>query len=114
EDGYDVNHVLYCAGKANLPDERLIADVLECEDIITAEEDKLIFGEVVRKIVGDEVDTETIANVYEELDKIVQENEEAEAPKLDYRDVEKILSVSGVENVDAEKVEFALKDIIAD
>ena len=32
----DVNHILYCAGKANQPDGTFIEEVLNCEEIITA------------------------------------------------------------------------------
>jgi hypothetical protein len=113
----DVNHILYCAGKNNQPNEQFIEQVLNCEEVITAEEDKDIFELVLRNVIGDEVDSRTISNVYEEIDKIVLENEESEeseAPKLDYRDIERILDVSGVENVDSAKVEHALKEIIAD
>jgi Domain of unknown function (DUF4317) len=113
----DVNHILYCAGKNNQPNEQFIEQILNCEEVITAEEDKDIFELVLRNVIGDEVDSRTISNVYEEIDKIVLENEESEeseAPKLDYRDIERILDVSGVENVDSAKVEHALKEIIAD
>ncbi|MBT2720275.1 DUF4317 domain-containing protein [Bacillus sp. ISL-46] len=113
----DVNHILYCAGKVNQPDFTFIENVLHCEEIITAEEDKSIFDLILKKVIGDEVDTKIISNVYEEIDKIVHENEEnekSEPPMLDYRDIGRILEVSGVENVDTAKVEHALKDVIAD
>ncbi|HYK73554.1 MAG TPA: DUF4317 domain-containing protein [Pseudoneobacillus sp.] len=113
----DVNRILYYAGKVNQPDVSYIESVLNCEDIITAAEDKDIFEVILNKVVGDQVDTRVIANVYEEIDKIVQESaeaEESEPPKLDYKDVSRILEVSGVENVDEAKVEHAFKDVIAD
>lgn len=114
----DVNHILYYAGKANQPDGTFIEEVLNCEEIITAVEDKEIFEEVLKKVIGDEVDTKVISNVYEEIDKMVQENEEDEEndepPMLDYEDVGRILQVSGVENMDAAKVEQAFKEIIDD
>jgi hypothetical protein len=113
----DVNHILYYSGKVNQPDFTFIADVLNCEDIITAQEDKDSFELILREVIGDEVDSTVISNVYEEIDRVVQENnesEESEAPKLDYRDVERILTVSGVENVDTAKVEHAFKSVVAD
>ncbi len=113
----DVNHLLYYTGKPNQPDVTFIEEVLNCEDIITAEEDKEIFDLVIKKVAGNEVDTQVMSNVYEEIDRIVQENkenEESEPPKLDYRDIEKILTVSGVEDVDTAKVEHAFKAIIDD
>lgn len=113
----DVNHILYCAGKANQPDFRFIEEVLDCEDIMTAQDDKDSFDLILKEVIGDEVDSRVISNVYEEIDKVLQENEEkeeSEIPTLDYRDVERILTVSGVENVDTAKVEHAFKSVIAD
>jgi hypothetical protein len=113
----DVNHILYYAGKVNQPDESYIETVLNCEETITAAEDKDIFEVILNKVVGDQVDTRVIANVYEEIDKIVQVSKEADEsnpPKLDYKDVSRILEVSGVENVDEAKVEHAFKAVISD
>jgi hypothetical protein len=113
----DVNHILYYAGKVNQPDVTFIDAVLNCEDIITAGEDKDCFELILNKVIGNQVDTNIIANVYEEIDKIVQEsveNEESEVPKLDYKDIGRILQVSGVENVDTDKVEHAFKAVISD
>ncbi|RSK28788.1 DUF4317 family protein [Bacillus sp. HMF5848] len=113
----DVNHILYCAGKVNQPSYSFIEDVLSCGDIITAAEESDTFEEVVKQVAKKDVDTQVMANVYEEIDRIVkenEENEESEAPKLDYRDIERILTVSGVEDVDTEKVESAFKTVIDD
>ncbi|HEY2420926.1 MAG TPA: DUF4317 domain-containing protein [Neobacillus sp.] len=113
----DVNHILYCAGKVNQPDGTFIEDVLNCEVIITAQESKDSFEQILIEVIGDEVDTRFISNVYEEIDKMVQENEEndeSETPMLDYRDIERILTVSGVENVETAKVEHAFKAVVDD
>jgi hypothetical protein len=113
----DVNRILYCAGKANQPDFKFMEEVLNCEEIITAQEDKDCFDFILKEVIGDEVDSRVISNVYEEIDKLVQENqenEESEVPTLDSRDIERILTVSGVENVETAKVEHALKAIVDD
>jgi hypothetical protein len=113
----DVNHILYCAGKVNQPDFTFIEEVLSCEEIITAQEDKDCFDFILKEVIGDEVDSRVISNVYEEIDKMVQENlenEESEPPRLDHRDIERILTVSGVENVEPAKVEHAFKAVVAD
>lgn len=113
----DVNHILYCAGKANQPDFGFIEEVLNCEEIITAQEDKDCFDFILKEVIGDEVDSQVISNVYEEIDKLVQENkenEESETTTLDTRDIERILTVSGVENVETAKVEHAFKAVVAD
>lgn len=113
----DVNHILYCAGKANQPDFTFIEDVLNCEVIMTAQEHKDSFELILKEVIGDEVESTIISNVYEEIDKVIQENEEneeSETPMLDYKDIERILTVSGVENVDTAKVEHAFKSVVDD
>lgn len=113
----DVNHILYYSGKANQPNEVFIGEVLGCEDIITAQEDKDSFDLILKEVIGDEVESRIISNVYEEIDKMVQENaenDESETPMLDQRDIERILTVSGVEDVNTAKVEHAFKAIVDD
>lgn len=116
--GADVNHILYYTGKTNQPDYEFIEDVLHCEEIMTAQDDKDCFDFILQQVVGDEVESTIIANVYQEIDQIVQENEEDEEddsqPMLDSQDIERILTVSGVENVNKDKVEHALKTVLDD
>ncbi|SDI41929.1 DUF4317 domain-containing protein [Alteribacillus bidgolensis] len=109
----DVNHVLYAAGKANEPDYWFIENVLNGEDIMTAKEDKAVFEEVIKDVVGDQLNPSTLANVYGEINRVVEENEEDEPPKLDYKDVERVLNQSG-EQVDAEKVKTAFQQATTD
>lgn len=110
----NVNHILYAAGKPNQPDIHFIEQVLNGEEIMTAQEDKAVFEEIVKEVVGEQVDASTLASVYEEINRIIDEEEEEDAPKLDYKDVERVLKVSGVEDVNTEKVEMAFQKIIDD
>lgn len=114
EGSTDVNHILYSSGKANEPDPYFIENVLNAEMIMTALEDKAVFEEIVKEVVGGQLDTSTLSNVYEEINRVMDENEEPEAPKLDYKDVERVLKVSGVEGVNTEKVEMAFQKVIDD
>ncbi|UOQ49904.1 DUF4317 domain-containing protein [Gracilibacillus caseinilyticus] len=107
----DVNHILYAAGKANEPDEAFVEEVLNAEETMTAKEDKIVFEEVVRDAIGHQLNSSTLANVYEEIHRMTEEEEE-ETPTLDYRDVERVLKSSGVEDVDTEKMETAFKNVI--
>lgn len=111
----DVNHILYSAGKANEPDETFIQDVLHCGEMMTAAEEKDGFELIVSKLAGDQVDANILSNMYDEIDQIIQENAEDEAetetPSLDYHDVEHILTTSGIEDVDAEKVKETLRTV---
>lgn len=116
----DVNHILYYTGKVNQPDYQFIEEVLNCEEILTAQDDKAIFEHILKEVVGEKVDAEVISNVYEELDRIIVENEESEEmeesapPTIDSKDIEKILTVSGVENVSTQIVEHAIKSVLDD
>lgn len=110
----DVNHVLYAAAKANEPDPHFIQEVLNGEQTMTAKEDKFIFEEIVRDVTGDQLDTRTLAQVYEEINQVIDENVEDEAPTLDYKDVERVLSSSGVEDVNTDKVAAAFQRVVDD
>lgn len=110
----DVNHILYAAGKAHEPDYSFIEDVLNGEEIMTAQDDKIVFEEIIKDVTGDQLNTSTLSNVYEEINRMIVENEEEEPPKLDSKDVEQVLKMSGIEDINPEKVEFAFKKIIDD
>ncbi|GAA5416785.1 hypothetical protein Pryu01_01824 [Paraliobacillus ryukyuensis] len=110
----DVNHVLYSTGKSNELDMHFIENVLNAQEAMTAEEDKAVFEEIVKHVTGNQLNTTTLSNVYEEIHRVIEENEEAETPKLDYRDVENVLKMSGVEDVNSEKVESAFHEVIDD
>jgi len=110
----DVNHILYASGKVHEPDYAFIEDVLNGEEIMTAQDDKIVFEEIIKDVTGDQLNTGTLSNVYEEINRMITENEEEEPPKLDSKDVEQVLKMSGVEDISTEKVEFAFKKIIDD
>lgn len=112
----DVNHVLYSAGKANQPDVHFIEQVLNGEDIMTAQEDKIVFEEILRHVVGGQVDTHTLSNVYEEIHRMMEVEEDVaeDVPMLDVKDVERVLKVSGVEDVQSDQVETAFQTVIDD
>eukprot|EP00130_Batrachochytrium_dendrobatidis_P008392 XP_006683267.1 hypothetical protein BATDEDRAFT_93033 [Batrachochytrium dendrobatidis JAM81] len=110
----DVNRVLYSAGKAYELDYHFIENVLNAEEAMTAEDDKIIFEEIVKDVAGDQINTSTLANVYDEIQRVIEENEEPEAPKIDYKDVANVLRSSGIQDIDTEKVESAFDKIIDD
>ncbi|MDV6379126.1 DUF4317 domain-containing protein [Sporosarcina sp. GW1-11] len=114
----DVNHVLYAAGKANKPDYQFIENILNGEEVVTAADDKAVFEEIVKQVVGGEVDTETLGNVYEAIYRLteVEEDEEEpeEPPVIDKFQVERVLKMSGVDYVDAKAVEAAFETVVDD
>jgi len=115
EHAADVNHILYAAPKPNEPDEAYILDVLNAEETVTQQEDKAIFEGVIRGTVGHKIGTDTLAGMYEDIYKRVEEAEaEDEIPTLDYKDISELLTANGVEHVEPERVKTALHDLIDD
>ncbi|MFC3749558.1 DUF4317 domain-containing protein [Paenibacillus sp. GCM10012306] len=109
----DVNRILYCTGKSNFPDPHFIEQVLNAERSVTALEERAIFEDIVKEVAGEQVDAATLAQVYEEIHQVIEDGEgQEEPPKLDYKDLERVLTVSGVENVTQEKVERAFETIV--
>ncbi|WP_339246404.1 DUF4317 domain-containing protein [Paenibacillus sp. FSL R10-2796] len=111
----DVNRILYCTGKSNFPDPHFVGEVLNAERSMTALEERAIFEDIVKEVAGEQLDATTLAQVYEEIHQVIETNDDKEEPpKLDYRDLERVLTVSGVENVTMEKVERAFETIVDD
>ncbi|NUU61060.1 DUF4317 domain-containing protein [Paenibacillus agri] len=109
----DVNRILYCTGKSNFPDPHFIEQVLNAERSVTALEERAIFEDIVKEVAGEQIDATTLAQVYEEIYQVIETNEDQEEPpRLDYKDLERVLTVSGVENVTPEKVERAFETIV--
>ncbi|WP_136608780.1 DUF4317 domain-containing protein [Paenibacillus dokdonensis] len=111
----DVNRVLYATGKSNDPNERFISEVLNAERSVTAMEERAIFEDIVKEVAGEQLDSATIAHVYEEIHHVIESHQDEEEPaKLDYTDVERVLTASGVDNVTKEAVERAFETIVDD
>lgn len=115
----DVNHILYAAQKAHQPDFGFIENVLNGTEIVTAVEEKAMFEEVVKTVIGEEVNVGTLATVYDEINQIIlaeaeREDEDESVPMIDARTVEVVLKASGVEDVTTEKVEQAFQQVVDD
>ncbi|WP_203247789.1 DUF4317 domain-containing protein [Sporosarcina beigongshangi] len=113
----DVNHILYAAGKANKPNYEFVESVLDGEEVMTADDDKAVFEEIIKEVVGNEVSTKTLASVYDEINSMLvveDEGEEEYLPVLDTKEVERVLKASGVKDVSSEKVERAFQTVIED
>ena len=98
----DVNKVVYYANKANNPNLGFIESVLGCTIESTAKIEKEQFQEIVQEVAGSEIEPEKIAKIYENINYILEKSEEeevSEPPKVGLKEVEKILQVSGVENI---------------
>lgn len=119
ENAADIHHILYSAGKANKPDFQFIENVLNGDEIVTAEEDRAVFEEIVKAVIGDEVNSRTLAGLYDEINLMLEvekdaETEEEETPVLDTVEVTRVLKASGVKDISMEKVERAFQQVVED
>ncbi|MDN7245485.1 DUF4317 domain-containing protein [Planococcus shenhongbingii] len=115
----DIHHIVYASGKANKPDFQFIENVLNGNEIMTAEEDKAVFEEIVKAVIGEEVNSRTLAGLYDEINLMLEvekeaENEDEEPPVLDTVEVTRVLKASGVKDVSSEKVERAFQQVVED
>lgn len=115
----DINRILYSAGKTNKPDFQFIENVLNGDEIVTAEEDKAVFEEIVKAVIGDEVDSRTLAGVYDEINQMLvieaeSDDDDEETPMMDVKEVERVLKASGMKNISTEKVERAFQQVVED
>lgn len=113
----NVNELLYTTRKAYVLEYYLLDEVLQVEERPTAEEDKLIFSEVIKRVAGEQLDTRKLSSMYEEVHERLlahEELEEEEAPTIDYRDVGELLVQSGVQGVETDDVKEAFQSIVED
>ena len=115
----DIHHILYAASKANKPDFQFIENVLNGNEIMTAEEDKAVFEEIVKAVIGEEVNSKTLANVYDEINSMLvvdeeYDDEDESTPVLDAKEVERVLKASGIKDLSTEKVERAFQQVVED
>src|SRR5699024_1819349 len=62
----NVNKLLYTTRKAYVLDSHLLDEVLQVEEGPTAEDDKIIFSEVVKRVAGEQLNTQQLGVMYEE------------------------------------------------
>jgi len=112
----NVNQLLYTTRKAYVLDSHLLDDVLQVEEGRTAEDDKNVFSEVVKRVAGEQLNTKQLGVIYEEVHERLIEHEEMgedeDAPTLDYRDVGELLVQSGVQGVETEDIKEAFQSIV--
>ena len=98
EDAAETDKVVYYTQKEDKPNPLFVENVLDCEFKSTAKADKERFLEVVRDVVGAEIEPEVVANIYEELGRRLDvESESGEVSLIGLKDMERILENSGID-----------------
>ena len=101
EDAADTDKVVYYTKDENKPNPLFVENILNCEFKSTAKADKERFLEVVRDVVGAEIEPEVVSNIYEELGRRLDvEAESGEVSLIGLKDMERILENSGISTTD--------------
>jgi len=101
------DRVVYYTSKENKPNSLFVENVLESEFKTTAKADKERFLDVVRDVVGAEIEPEVVSNIYEELGRRLDvETETGEVSLIGLKDMERILENSGIDTADKLKTSF--------
>jgi hypothetical protein len=108
----DVNHIMYYSGRTNEVNMDFIEEVLNCSLKITAAEEKSSFNSIIREVVGDAINPETMQTIYEKIASKAEEVEEGEVPVVTMKDIQNVLEYSGVEEKDIEKLEKVYEETI--
>ncbi|HBV88716.1 MAG TPA: hypothetical protein DEF42_19255 [Desulfosporosinus sp.] len=103
----ETNKVVYYTQKENQPNQLFVDNILDCEFKPTAKAEKERFLEVVRDVVGAEIEPEVVSNIYEELGRRLDvEAESGEVSLIGLKDMERILENSGIKTEDKLRSSF--------
>lgn len=107
EDAAETDKVVYYTQKENKPNPLFVENILDCAFKSTAKADKERFLEVVREVVGGEIEPEVVSNIYEELGRRLDaEAESGEVSLIGLNDMERILEHSGIDTGDKLRTSF--------
>ncbi|HBP64763.1 MAG TPA: hypothetical protein DD730_10895 [Desulfosporosinus sp.] len=99
--------VVYYTNKENRPNVLFVENILDCTFKSTAKADKERFLEVIRDVVGAEIEPEVVSNIYEELGRRLDvETESGEVSLIGLKDMESILENSGIKTADKLRTSF--------
>ncbi len=98
--GPDVNKLIYYTAKANVRNEELITNVLNCQLDLTAGEEKERFEELLRLVSGGKIKPEVLKNISGAIsEKIEAYKEDDEIVTLDASELREIFEESGISDI---------------
>ena len=111
----DVNHVMYFSKKADKPNISIIENVLDCIFVMSAENEKAKFQQILNSVVNDELNYNVITQVNDKIREVVDlSKNETEAAKINDKQLKHILSDVGVSAEKLEALEPAYKTIVGE
>lgn len=123
----DINKIVYYSSKAKQMNTIFVEEVLECTIKPTAIEEKESFNAILNTVLGNKIKPDTMQEIYEKINEKLEyeeEDEEDEDPRVDMKEIKKVLEESGIENTEVVKsafeevcggdYEFKVKNIVPD
>jgi len=102
----DINHVMYYTKSAAKPNVSIVEHVLGCNFVMSAENEKANFQNILRTVVNDDLDYMLIQTVNDKIQNIIEENRhETDVTQIDSQKLHEILSDIGVKNEKLEALE---------
>lgn len=98
--GADVNKVLYYTAKANMRNEALLENVLNCRFELTAKDERERFDEILRLVSGGKIKPEILKNISSAInEKVEAYKDEDETVTLDASEIRDIFEESGIQDL---------------
>lgn len=93
----DVNHIMYYSRKAGSPNISIIEDILDCKFVMSSENEKANFQNILKTVAGDELDYTLINNINEKIKETVEQNkDDTDTCTIDNNKIRNIFEESGV------------------
>ncbi|WP_044974235.1 DUF4317 family protein [Ruminococcus sp. HUN007] len=111
----DVNHIMYFSKKADKPNISIIENVLDCVFVMSAENEKARFQQVLNAVCSDELNYNVITQVNDKIREVVElSRNETEAAKINDKQLKHILSDAGVSEEKLQALEPAYQQIVGE
>ena len=93
----DIHSVLYYTKNVNAFNTPFMDSIFACPAPLPADSQKETFHTIIEETLGNECSMETVINIHEKLNELIEENKETpEPPALDKREIRGLLESSGV------------------
>lgn len=102
----DVNHVMYYSKSASKPNISMVENVLGCNFVMSAENEKASFQNIIKDVVGDDLDYMVIKTVNEKLQEFEEANkDDTDKTVIDNNKLKDILTDIGIPDERVQMVE---------
>lgn len=107
----DVNRVMYYTKTPKKPNISMIEDVLDCDFVMTCQNEKAAFGKILSGVLGDDLSYTIITQVNERLREIVASHKsDTELPKINENALGNILLEIGIDYNSLEALPAVFKE----